>query len=155
MRGNSKVIELLNEILTAELTAINQYFIHAKLCADWGYTKLAAQARAESIDEMRHAERLIDRILFLDGMPNVQRYGKINVGETVKEQLELDLKLEAEAIERLNRAIEVCREVNDNATLEMLTEILTGEEVHSGWIETQLGLIKQVGEQLYCAQQIA
>lgn len=155
MRGNSKVIELLNEILTAELTAINQYFIHAKLCADWGYTKLAAQARAESIDEMRHAERLIDRILFLEGMPNVQRYGKINVGETVKEQLELDLKLEAEAIERLNRSIEVCREVNDNATLEMLSELLIGEEEHSGWIETQLGLIKQVGEQLYCAQQIA
>ncbi|HFE47380.1 MAG TPA: bacterioferritin [Nannocystis exedens] len=154
MRGNTKVIELLNEILTAELTAINQYFIHAKLCADWGYTKLAAQARAESIDEMRHADRLIDRILFLDGMPNVQRYGKINVGETVKEQLELDLKLETEAIERLNRTIEVCREVNDNATLEMLTEILSGEEVHFGWIETQLGLIKQVGEQLYCAQQI-
>ncbi|HFE44724.1 MAG TPA: bacterioferritin, partial [Nannocystis exedens] len=113
-----------------------------------------AQARAESIDEMRHADRLIDRILFLDGMPNVQRYGKINVGETVKEQLELDLKLETEAIERLNRTIEVCREVNDNATLEMLTEILSGEEVHFGWIETQLGLIKQVGEQLYCAQQI-
>ena len=154
MKGNPQVIELLNEVLTAELTAINQYFIHAKMCADWGYTKLAAKVRAESIDEMRHADTLIERILFLDGVPNVQRYSKVNVGETVKEQLELDLQLEHDAIARLNKAIATCRDVGDNASRELLNGILVSEEEHTDWLETQLELIRQVGEQLYCAQQI-
>ncbi|MCA9659023.1 MAG: bacterioferritin [Myxococcales bacterium] len=154
MKGNPQVIELLNEVLTAELTAINQYFIHAKMCADWGYTKLAAKVRAESIDEMRHADTLIERILFLDGVPNVQRYSKVNVGETVKEQLELDLQLEHDAIARLNKAIATCRDVGDNASRELLNGILVSEEEHTDWLETQLELIRQIGEQLYCAQQV-
>ncbi|MEZ4381096.1 MAG: bacterioferritin [Nannocystaceae bacterium] len=154
MKGNPQVIELLNEVLTAELTAINQYFIHAKMCADWGYMKLAAKVREESIDEMRHADTLIERILFLDGVPNVQRYGKVNVGETVKEQFELDLQLEYNAIARLNNAIATCREVGDNATRELLNGILVSEEEHTDWLETQLELIRQLGEQLYCAQQL-
>ncbi|MEZ4448609.1 MAG: bacterioferritin [Nannocystaceae bacterium] len=154
MRGNDKIIELLNEVLTAELTAINQYFIHAKMCGNWGYTRLASKVREESIDEMRHADRLIDRILFLEGVPNVQRYNKVNVGETVKEQLELDLKLEYEAIARLNRGITTCRDLADNTSREILVQILTSEEEHTDWLETQLELIKQLGEQLYCAQQL-
>jgi bacterioferritin len=154
MKGSDKVIEQLNEVLTAELTAINQYFIHAKMCADWGYTKLAAKVRAESIDEMRHADTLIERILFLDGVPNVQRYSKVNVGETVKEQFELDLQLEHDAIARLNKAIATCRDVSDNASREMLNAILVSEEEHTDWLETQLELIRQLGEQLYCAQQV-
>lgn len=154
MKGNPQVIELLNEVLTAELTAINQYFIHAKMCADWGYMKLAAKVRAESIDEMRHADTLIERILFLDGVPNVQRYSKVNVGETVKEQLELDLQLEHDAIARLNKAIATCRDVGDNASREILNGILVSEEEHTDWLETQLELIKQLGEQLYYSQQL-
>jgi len=154
MQGKPQVIELLNEILTAELTAINQYFIHAKMCADWGYAKLAGLVRAESIDEMRHAEQLIDRILFLNGVPNVQRYGKISVGETVSEQFELDLGLEHAAISRLNDAIQVCRDVGDNATRELLAGILVSEEEHCDWLETQLELIKQIGAENYCAQQL-
>ncbi len=154
MQGDPKVIELLNEVLTAELTAINQYFIHAKMCADWGYKKLAGLVRAESIDEMRHAEQLIDRILYLDGLPNVQRYGKINVGETVAEQFGLDLELEKTAISRLNSAIAVCRDVGDNATRELLNGILVSEEEHADWLETQLELIRQIGEAHYLAQQI-
>ncbi|MCA9635035.1 MAG: bacterioferritin [Myxococcales bacterium] len=154
MKGNPQVIELLNEVLTAELTAINQYFIHAKMCANWGYGKLAATVRAESIDEMKHADTLIERILFLDGIPNVQRYHKVNVGETVKEQLELDLQLEYDAIARLNKGIATCREVGDNASRDLLVQILVSEEAHTDWLETQLELIRQLGEQLYCAQQL-
>lgn len=154
MRGNDKIIELLNEVLTAELTAINQYFIHAKMCANWGYMRLAAKVREESIDEMRHADRIIERILFLEGIPNLQRLGKINVGETVKEQLELDLKLEYEAIARLNRAITTARDLADNTSRELLVQILTSEEEHTDWLETQLELIKQLGEQLYYSQQL-
>ncbi|MCA9686766.1 MAG: bacterioferritin [Myxococcales bacterium] len=154
MRGNDKIIELLNEVLTAELTAINQYFIHAKMCANWGYMRLAAKVREESIDEMRHADRIIERILFLEGVPNLQRLGKVNVGETVKEQLELDLKLEYEAIARLNQAITTARDLADNTSRELLVQILTSEEEHTDWLETQLELVKQLGEQLYCAQQL-
>lgn len=154
MRGNDKIIELLNEVLTAELTAINQYFIHAKMCANWGYNRLAAKVREESIDEMRHADRIIERILFLEGVPNLQRLGKVNVGETVKEQFELDLKLEYEAIARLNRAITTTRDLADNTSRELLVQILTSEEEHTDWLETQLELIKQLGEQLYYSQQL-
>jgi len=154
MKGNTKVIDSLNEVLTAELTAINQYFIHAKMCGNWGYTKLASKVRAESIDEMKHADQLIDRILFFDGVPNLQRYNKVNVGETVKEQFELDLQLEYAAIERLNRAVVLTRETNDNGTRELLEGILVSEEEHTDWLETQLELINQIGEQLYCAHQM-
>lgn len=154
MKGNDKVISTLNDILTAELTAINQYFIHAKMCANWGFNKLAKKVRDESIDEMKHADRLIERILFLEGVPNVQRLGKVNVGETVKEQFELDLKLEYDAIVRLNAAVALARDVGDNTTREMVENILVGEEEHTDWLETQIGLIKTLGEQMYCAQQL-
>ncbi len=154
MKSKANIIETLNEILTAELTAINQYFIHAKMCANWGFGKLAAKVRAESIDEMKHADQLIDRILFFDGVPNLQRYNKVNVGETVKEQFELDLQLEYEAIDRLNKAVALCREAGDNGTRELLEGILVSEEEHTDWLETQLELINKLGEQLYCAHQL-
>jgi bacterioferritin len=154
MKGNDKVIHSLNEILTAELTAINQYFIHAKMCANWGYHKLAKKIRDESIDEMKHADKLIERILFLEGVPNVQRLNKVNVGETVKEQFELDVQLEYEAIARLNTAVELARSSADNATRELLERILVSEEEHTDWLETQIGLVKSLGEPMYCAQQL-
>ncbi|MCA9714822.1 MAG: bacterioferritin [Myxococcales bacterium] len=154
MKGNDKIIEKLNEVLTAELTAINQYFIHAKMCGNWGYSRLASKVRAESIDEMKHADTLIDRILYLDGIPNMQRLFKVNVGETVKEQFELDLELEKVAIARLNDAVALCRDLGDNGSREMLEHMLVSEEDHADWLETQLELMKQVGEQLYLAQQI-
>lgn len=154
MKGNDKIIQALNDVLTAELTAINQYFIHAKMCANWGYTKIAAKVRAESIDEMRHADNLIERILFLDGIPNVQRYSKINVGESLKEQFELDLKLEYDAVARLNTIIALCRDLGDNASRELLDRILVSEETHIDWLETQLSLIQSLGEPMYAAQQL-
>ena len=154
MKGSAKVIELLNEVLTGELTAINQYFIHAKMCGDWGYARLAQKIHHESIDEMKHADELIERILFLEGIPNVQRYGKINVGETVKEQFQLDLKLEHDAIERLRNGIALCRDEKDEVSRDMLEHILTSEEEHTDWLETQLELMEQVGEKNYLAEQI-
>jgi bacterioferritin len=149
MQGDPGVIELLNEVLTAELTAVNQYFIHAKMQADWGYRKLASHTRHESIDEMKHAEVLIERILYLDGVPNMQRYFPVIVGEDVKEQLEKDLDLEHVAIERLNRGIAQCVAVGDNGSRELLEGILVSEEEHTDWLETQLETIRQVGEQLW------
>ena len=154
MKGNEEVLALLNQLLTNELTAINQYFIHAKMCENWGYERLAAKVREESIDEMRHADLVISRILFLEGVPNLQRYHKLRIGETVKEQLESDLQVEYAAIQFLNQAIEVSRKTGDNATEDLMTKILVGEEQHTDWLETQLELIRQVGEQNYLAQQI-
>ncbi|MFN0246314.1 MAG: bacterioferritin [Kofleriaceae bacterium] len=154
MKGNEEVLALLNALLTNELTAINQYFVHAKMCQNWGYERLAAKIRAESIDEMRHADMVIDRILFLEGVPNLQRYHKLHVGETVKEQLESDLKLEYAAIKELNLGVEACRKAGDNASEELFTRILVSEEAHTDWIETQLELIRQVGEQNYLTQQM-
>lgn len=155
MKGSPKVIEQLNEILTAELTAINQYFIHAKMCGDWGYERLHQKVRAESIDEMKHADEVIERILFLEGIPNVQRYGKITVGETVKEQFDLDLQMEYAAVDRFRAAIKICRDEEcDEASAEMLEHMLVSEEEHVDWLETQLELIKQVGLQNYLSQQI-
>jgi len=154
MKGNDKIIQALNDVLTAELTAINQYFIHAKMCANWGYHKIAAKVRAESIDEMKHADKLIERILFLEGIPNVQRYAKVNVGESVKEQFELDVQVEYEAVARFNQGIALCRDLGDNATREMLERMLVSEEEHVDWLETQLGLIRTLGEPMYCAQQL-
>src|SRR5215467_3576707 len=126
MKGNEEVLMLLNQLLTNELTAINQYFIHAKMCENWGFERLASKLRDESIDEMRHADLVIGRILFLEGVPNLQRYHKLHVGESVKEQLESDLQLEYAAIGFLNRGIEAARRVGDNATEAMMTKILVG-----------------------------
>ena len=154
MKGNEEVLALLNQLLTNELTAINQYFIHAKMCENWGYERLAAKVREESIDEMRHADLVISRILFLEGVPNLQRYHKLRIGETVKEQLESDLQVEYAAIQFLNQAIEVSRKTGDNATEDLMSRILVGEEQHTDWLETQLELIRQVGEQNYLAQQM-
>jgi bacterioferritin len=154
MQGDSRIIDTLNEVLTAELTAINQYFIHAKMCANWGFERLAEHVQHESIDEMKHAERLIDRILFLEGVPNMQRLFPIKVGETVHEQLELDLQLEMEAVTRFNDGIALAVSVGDNASRAMLEEMLVSEEDHADWLETQLEAIRQVGEQNYLAQQL-
>ena len=154
MRGNEAVLEFLNQVLTAELTAINQYFIDSKMMSNWGYKRLADKVRADSIDEMGDAERLIDRILYLDGVPNLQRLGSVRVGETVAETLTLALEVEAEAIERLNRGIALCSEVGDHGSREVAETILAGEEEHADWLETQLELIRQVGEANYLAQQI-
>ena len=154
MRGHDQVISALNDILTAELTAINQYFIHARMCENWGYQRLWKKIREESIGEMKHADQLIARILYLEGLPNLQRLGKVNVGQTVPEQLRLDLDVEKAAVKALNAAIELCRSLGDNGSREMLAEILEGEEDHANWLEAQLTLIEQVGESNYLAQQI-
>jgi len=154
-RPNKKIITLLNDILTGELTAINQYFLHAKMCANWGYDRLAKLVRKESIDEMIHAEEIIDRILYLGGVPNVQRLGKVTIGENVREQFELDLATEMTALKRLNTGIQLCREEGDNGTRVLLDKILTHEDEHVDWLEAQLELIEQVGEQQYLAQQIS
>jgi bacterioferritin len=154
MKGNDDVLKLLAQLLTNELTAINQYFIHAKMCENWGYERLAHKVREESIDEMRHADQVISRILFLEGIPNLQALGKLRVGETVKEQFESDLQLEYSAIAFLNQGIAACRAAGDNASEDLFTRILVSEEEHTDWIETQLELIRQIGEQNYLAQQI-
>jgi len=154
MQGNPRIIETLNDVLTAELTAINQYFVHAKMCENWGYYRLAEKVRAESIDEMRHADEVIERILFLEGVPNMQRLYPVRVGETVKEQFELDLAVEVEAVKRFNDGIALAVEVGDNATRHMLEEMLVSEEDHADWLETQLEAMRQVGEQNYLAQQL-
>lgn len=154
MQGNTKIIEILNEVLTSELTAINQYFVHGEMCENWGYERLSRVIRKHSIGEMKHAEELIERVLFLEGVPNVQRLGKINIGENVPEQFKVDLALEMDAIARLNPAIEACRELGDNNTRHLFEEILEDEEEHVDWIEAQIALIEQVGAQNYLAQQI-
>jgi bacterioferritin len=154
MKGNAKVIEALNDVLTAELTGINQYFVHAKMCANWGYKRLAELNRKEAIDEMKHADEVIDRILYFEGVPNMQRLSKVRVGETVAEQFKLDLKLEVEAVERLNKSIELTVQLHDNGTRELLEKILVSEEEHVDWLEAQLELIKQVGEKNYLTEQI-
>jgi len=154
MKGHDQVIEILNQVLTHELTAINQYFVHAKMCQNWGYGRLAEKNRTESIDEMKHADELIDRVLYLDGVPNLQRLGKINVGQSVAEQLALDLELEKVAIAFLNESCVTCRSVGDHGSYDLLQKILVSEEEHADWLEAQLGLIEQVGEKNYLAQQI-
>jgi bacterioferritin len=148
------LIILLNDVLSAELVAINQYFVHAKMCGNWGFKRLHSFIRKESIDEMRHAEALVDRILFLDGIPNLQRLDKLNIGETVLEQLESDLALEHKAIDRLNQGIAAARTCGDNATADLLERILVSEEEHIDWIETQLEAIRQVGLANYLSQQL-
>jgi bacterioferritin len=154
MRGESAVIDLLNDVLTAELTSVNQYFADAKMCANWGYERLAEKFREESIGEMKDADSLIERILYLEGMPNLQRLGSVRVGETVPEKLQLALELEQSAIDRLNTGIATCIGVGDHGSRELLDHILEGEEEHADWIETQLELLRQLGEPHYLAQQI-
>ena len=154
MKGDPQVIDLLNEILTGELTAVNQYFLHAKMCKNWGYMSLAEYIRKESIDEMKHADTLIERILFLEGLPNVQRLSKVNVGQTVPEMFKNDYAVEMHAIPLLNRSIKTCRDLGDNGTEHMLIQILEAEEEHVDWLEAQFELLKQVGEPNYLAQKI-
>ena len=154
MKGSKKVIEALNDVLAGELVGINQYFLHAKMCKNWGYERLAEHTHHESIEEMKHASKVVERILFLDGIPNLQKLGKVSVGETVPEQLRLDLALEMDAVARLNKAIALCVAQGDNASRELLEDILESEEEHVDWLEAQLGLIETLGEALYLGQQI-
>ncbi|MBC8074202.1 MAG: bacterioferritin [Deltaproteobacteria bacterium] len=154
MKGHANVIDTLNDILTAELTAVNQYFIHAKMLKNWGYVRIAEHVYKESIDEMRHADALIERILFLEGVPNVQRYGKITVGEHVQEQFELDLKMEYDAVDRFRKGAKLCRDEADITSADLLEKMLESEEGHVDWLETQLGLIEHIGAKHYLAQQI-
>ena len=154
MKGDADVIEALNGVLTHELTAINQYYIHYKMCENWGYARLAKHHRAESIEEMEHADKLIERILFLDGVPNMQRLNAVRVGETVKEQHELDLALELEAQKALNEHIKLCRDKGDNATRALFEDILKDEEEAVDWIEAQLDQIRDIGIENYLAEQI-
>jgi bacterioferritin len=154
MKGDPKVIDLLNEVLTNELTAINQYFLHARICDNWGYERLHHKFREESIDEMKDADRLIERVLYLEGLPNLQRLGKITIGETVPEMLDLDYAVEKNAIATLNRGIALCREAGDNGSAELLEDILEGEEEHANWLEGQLAAISQIGAPNYLAEQL-
>ena len=154
MKGHSEVIEALKEILTNELTAVNQYFLHARMCKDWGYKKIGDKFYKESIDEMKHARDIIDRILFLEGIPNLQKLHSLNIGLTVKTQLENDLKFEYEAISEFKKSIEICTKFSDFTSRELLETILISEEEHIDWIESQLNVIKEVGEDNYLSQQL-
>ena len=154
MQGQPDVIQILNDVLCAELTAINQYFIHARMLENQKYLKLAKHAQEESIGEMKHAQNVIDRILYLDGVPNMQKYMKINVGQTVTEQHQFDLAVEKDAVDRLNQGIELCRTQGDNGTRLLLEQILADEEGHIDWLEAQLLQIQQIGLPNYLAQQI-
>jgi bacterioferritin len=154
MEGDVDIIELLNEVLTGELTAINQYFLHAKMCDNWGYKRLGEKVRDESIEEMKHAEALIERILYLEGVPNLQRLGTLRIGETVLEQLQSDLAVEQDALERLRDGIALCLTKGDHGSRELLESILTDEEEHVDWLETQLETIRQIGIEHYLAQHL-
>ena len=154
MKGDPAVIDVLNDVLTNELTAVNQYFLHGRICDNWGYERLHEKFRNQSIDEMKDADELIERILYLEGLPNVQRYNKINVGEDVPEMLRLDLEVERSAIGTLNRGIELCRQKGDNGSADLLEDILEGEEEHANWLEAQLTAIDQIGPQNYLAEQL-
>lgn len=154
MQGSAEIIEFLNEALTAELTAINQYFAHSKLCENWGWQRLAAKYREESIEEMHDAEHLMDRIILLDGMPNMQRLGGVRIGENVLEQLQVDRELEVAAIERYRRGVVLALEHGDPGTRELLERLVVGEEGHLDWIDTQLSMIDDIGIELYTQSQI-
>jgi bacterioferritin len=154
MRGDAEVLEALNGILTAELTGINQYYVHAKMCQNWGYQRLWKHNYDEAIDEMKHADRVIERILFLDGVPNMQRYSPVRVGETVVEQFKLDLAMELDAVKRYNDAIALAGRKGDAGTREMLEHLLKGEEDSVDWHEAQLGIVETIGAERYLAEQI-
>ena len=154
MQGSKKVIQALNDVLAGELVGINQYFLHSKMCKNWGFHRLAEENYKESIGEMKHASDLTERILFLEGVPNLQRLSKVNVGESVPEQLTLDRATEVEAVARLNKGIALCVDVGDNGSRELLEKILVSEEAHLDWLETQLNLVESIGESQYLAQQL-
>jgi len=154
VKGDAKVIAVLNEVLKAELTAINQYFLHAEMCENWGYEKLAKKTRVESIEEMTHAEKLMERILYLDGTPNMTDYFKINIGATVKAQLKNDLDLEYAAVKRLNDGVKLCVSAGDNGSRELLEKILLDEEHHIDYLEAQLHAIEEMGYDNYLAQHL-
>ena len=154
MKGNAKIIDTLNAGLTIELTAINQYFCQAKMCKNWGFERLAEHSYKEAIGEMKHASEITERILFLEGVPNLQKPGKLVIGETVPEQLKNDLGLEYDAVQKLNKAIALCVAESDNTSRDMLEDILESEEEHVDWLETQLDLIKKLGEPQYLAEQM-
>jgi bacterioferritin len=154
MQGDAQILDALNDILTAELTAVNQYFIHYKMLENWGYHRLAKKKREESIEEMKHADRLIGRILFLDGVPNMQRLFPVRVGETPVEMHELDLEVEREAVARLNKAIDLTLAKSDAGTRDYLEELLHGEEESIDWLEAQLTIIKDIGRERYLSEQL-
>ncbi len=154
MQGDPEIIEFLNEALTAELTAVNQYFIHSRMCRNWGFDRLAAKHYEESIDEMKDADELIERILYLEGLPNMQRLNPVGVGEDVREQFQVDLELEKAAIERYNRGIALALAKGDSGTRELLEARLVGEEAHADWLETQLSMIDAMGLGLYLSTQV-
>ena len=154
MKGDAKVIEFLNKALYNELTAINQYFLHAKMLKNWGLAELAEHEYHESIDEMKHADKLSERILFLDGLPNFQALGRLRIGETPTEVLRADLALELDAVPLLREAIAHCESVNDYVSRQLFADILESEEEHIDWIETQLSLVERIGEANYLAQQL-
>ena len=154
MKGKPEIIEALNSVLSAELTAINQYFIHHRMCENWGYQRLSKQKREESLGEMKDADRVIARILYLEGVPNMQRMNPVRIGEDPIEQHRLDLELERAAIQRLNDAIALSREQGDNGTRELLEDLLEGEEESADWLETQLHLVEELGKQAYLAEMI-
>ena len=154
MKGDPSVIAFLNEVLKAELTAINQYFLHSEMCENWGYERMAKLVKKESIEEMVHAEKLMERILYLDGTPNMSDYFKINIGATLEQQLKNDLELEYTAVKRLNDGIQLCLKVNDSGSRELAEKILSDEEHHIDWLEAQLHAISEMGYQNYLAQQL-
>ena len=154
MHGDPEILKLLQEVLSAELTAINQYFIHARMLRNWRYMKLAEHTEKESIGEMKHAQEAMDRILYFEGVPNMQKYMKINVGKTVPEMMKVDLALEHDAVKRLNRGIALATEKGDNGTRALFEKILVSEEEHIDWLEAQLQQIKDLGAENYLAQQI-
>src|SRR5579859_5150782 len=154
MKGNPEVIAVLSEVLKAEMTAINQYFLHAEMCEKWGYQRMAKHTRKESIEEMQHAEKLMERILYLDGTPNMSEYFKIMIGKDVATQLKNDLQLEYDAVKRLNKGITLCRDLGDNGSRDLLQHILEDEEEHIDWLEGQLHAIGEMGIENYLAQQL-
>ncbi len=154
MQGNSQIIDALNAALTIELTAINQYFIQARMCDNWGYTKLGKKHYSESIGEMKHADKIINRILFLEGVPEIARYDVIRAGTNVKDQFEFDLQLEMNGVKAYNNLVELCAKVKDGGTRDLVDGILTESEEHVDWLETQLGLIASLGLEKYLQLQV-
>jgi bacterioferritin len=154
MQGDPQVIETLNAVLTAELTAINQYYLHYKMCENWGYKHMAEKKREEAMEEMRHADKVIERILYFDGVPNLQVISPLRIGENIIEQHQSDLALEVDAVKRLNKGIALARDRDDNGTRELLEKILTEEEEAIDWLEGQLGIVEEIGKEHYLAQQI-
>jgi len=154
MQGSPRIIDLLNRLLSLELRAINQYFLHSKMSENWGYERMAKRLRDQSFSEMKDAEEIVDRVLYFDGLPNLQRFEAFTVGETVPEQLELALELETDAVEAISALMKACDEEGDTGTREFLAPKLLDEQTHISWIESQLTLIKQVGEANYLTQQV-